>query len=107
MTACANLHLSAGNVLARLTPREAEVMAKKEIRRQGLPLPSNHKVTVVDSISLAELEESRPIYVVSFIFSYRGKVETVYTVHIDKRSKKTSVSDLRKAIPSAVKTRKK
>jgi hypothetical protein len=77
--------------------------AKVALERGRLPLPRTYEVEVSDGQAITELTPVRPLYVVTFKFIRRGKKDIIYTVHINKRSRKVEdVYDSRSSVPSRV-----
>jgi hypothetical protein len=65
-------------------------IAKREIDRRHIHLPSDCSITVDEGITAFEgkVEKDREEYLVRFTFKHSGKRDVVYEVVIDKRSGK-------------------
>jgi hypothetical protein len=62
-------------------------IAKGEIERRHIRLPSDCQITVVDGVRNVELQELREEYFVRFTFTRGGKRDVVYQVQVNKRSR--------------------
>jgi hypothetical protein len=65
---------------------EATRIAKGEIERRHIRLPSDCEITVADGVRNVELQELREEYSVRFTFMRDGKRDVVYEVQVNKRS---------------------
>ena len=67
---------------------EAIQIAKGEIERRHIRLPSDCEITVVDGVRNEELRELQEEYFIRFTFTRGGKRDVVYHVQVNKRSRK-------------------
>lgn len=78
-------------------------IAKQELARRDARLPGIYQVLVEEIDAGHELERPRRVYQISFSFAYKGKTQVIYTLIMDRRTKKVEVfSDSRKATPSKI-----
>jgi len=54
--------------------------------RRGVPLPLGHRIAVMKSEFIPELQPPRPIYVTHVYVLRHGKRDIIYIVSIDPRS---------------------
>ena len=102
LCSCAETHRPPYKVDTRssVSANSAKDLAKQEIGRRGLPLPSNWQAEVRNSFVDNEFKPSRAIFAVSFYVVTKNKRKGLYEVNINKRSGKVEdFLDVRKAVP--------
>lgn len=78
-------------------------IAKREIDRRQIQLPSDCDITVVEGLAVSPVDKAREEYFVQFTFTHGGKRDIVYKVVIDKRSRKVNdFLDYRHTIPGGL-----
>lgn len=103
LTTCDGFAGPPANRLPRLQRQKLVDTARFALERKGLTLPRIYEVEVSDGQVVTELTPVRQLYVVTFKFLYRGKKDSMYTVHINKRSGKVEdVYNSRSSVPSRI-----
>ena len=81
-------------------PDELIGMAKREISRRHIQLPSDCDITVDEGLTAPQIGPARELYFVRFTFTRAGKRDVYYKVIIEKRSRKVEqFLDYRETIP--------
>ena len=85
---------------------EAIQIAKGEIGRRHIRLPSDCEITIVDGVRNVEAAGLREEYFVRFTFTRNGRREVFYQVEVNKRSRRVDgFLDYRDTTPGDVTSR--
>lgn len=83
-----------------ITPQAAIEIAKRELSRRGISLPTNWGVNVGHGATPEGVTVERPLFVVSFYPPEKDKRSAVYQITIEKRTGEVeSFFDTRKVVP--------